>query len=93
MLAAGGLRARARRHRPSIANGDASRELKERIANRRAAIRSKKRFWRAAMRREAGRHENIFIAKSHDLESVRYGFGAFDESRRHRRGIDCTMQE
>jgi hypothetical protein len=38
------------------------------------AIRSKNRFWRAAMRREGGGHENFFIAKSRDSESMQRAF-------------------
>jgi hypothetical protein len=39
-----------------------------------AAIRSKNRFWRATMRREAGCHENFFIAKNGDSESAQRAF-------------------
>jgi hypothetical protein len=63
------------RPEPAIASGDAERAHPESAG----ATRSKKRFWRAAMRREAGKHENIFIAKSRDSESPRLGFGAIDE--------------
>jgi hypothetical protein len=38
------------------------------------AIRAKNRFWRAPMRREGGGHENIFIAKIRDSESVQRAF-------------------
>jgi hypothetical protein len=38
------------------------------------AIRAKNRFWRATMRREGGGHENIFIAKIRDSESVQRAF-------------------
>lgn len=34
------------------------------------AIRAKNRFWRAPMRRDAGGHENFFIAKNGDSESA-----------------------
>ena len=44
-------------------------------ANQPQAIRAKIRFWRAPMRREAGGHENFFIAKSRDSESVQRAFG------------------
>jgi hypothetical protein len=44
------------------------------VANRSAAIRIKNRFWRAAMRRKAGRRKNFFIAKNIDSESVQPGF-------------------
>jgi hypothetical protein len=44
------------------------------------SIRSKNRFWRAPMRREAGGHENFFVAKTRDSESVQRAFG------RHRHG-------
>jgi hypothetical protein len=37
-------------------------------------IRIKNRFWRAAMRRKAGRRKNFFIAKNIDSESVQPGF-------------------
>ena len=40
-----------------------------------AAIRPKIRFWRAPMRRRRGDHENIFIAKICDSESVQAAFG------------------
>jgi hypothetical protein len=39
-----------------------------------AAIRAKNRFWRAAMRREAGQRENFFIAKNRDSESAQRAF-------------------
>jgi hypothetical protein len=38
------------------------------------AIRAKNRFWRAAMRREAGQRENFFIAKNRDSESAQRAF-------------------
>jgi len=44
-------------------------------ANQRRAIRAKIRFWRAPMRREAGEHENFFIAKNRDSESALRAFG------------------
>jgi hypothetical protein len=40
-----------------------------------AAIPAKNRFWRAAMRREAGERENFFIAKNGDSESAQRAFG------------------
>jgi hypothetical protein len=40
-----------------------------------AAIPAKNRFWRAAMRREAGEHENFFVAKNCDSESAQRAFG------------------
>jgi hypothetical protein len=46
-----------------------------RTANQRCAIRAKNRFWRAPMRREAGEHENFFIAKTRDSESEQRAFG------------------
>jgi hypothetical protein len=52
-----------------------SRDPKIRNANQRRAIRAKNRFWRAAMRREAGEHENFFIAKNRDSESAQRAFG------------------
>jgi hypothetical protein len=39
-----------------------------------AAIPAKNRFWRAAMRRKAGEHENFFIAKNGDSESAQWAF-------------------
>jgi hypothetical protein len=39
------------------------------------AILAKNLFWRAAMRREAGEHENLFIAKNCDSESAQRAFG------------------
>jgi hypothetical protein len=49
--------------------GDASRGPKC-ASESAAAIRRKNRFWRAPMRREAGEHENYFIAKNRDSESA-----------------------
>jgi len=63
----------------SFANGDARRKSKTALANQRRAIRAKIRFWRAPMRREAGEHENFFIAKNRDSESAQH---AFDRHRR-----------
>jgi hypothetical protein len=42
-----------------------------------AAIRAKNRFWRAPMRREAGEHENFFIAKNRDSESAQRAFEGY----------------
>jgi hypothetical protein len=39
-----------------------------------AAILAKIRFWRATMGREAGSHENFFIAKNRDSESAQRAF-------------------
>ena len=44
------------------------------VANQPRAIRAKIRFWRAPMRREAGEHENFFIAKIRDSESASDAF-------------------
>ena len=44
------------------------------LPNRRRAIRSRIRFWRATMRREAGERENFFVAKVRDSESARSTF-------------------
>jgi hypothetical protein len=55
--------------------GGASRESRNRNANQLHAIRAKNRFWRAAMRREAGEHENFLIAKNCDSESAQSAFG------------------
>jgi hypothetical protein len=44
------------------------------VANQLAAIRIKNRFWRAAMRRKAGRRKNFFIAKKRDSESAQPAF-------------------
>jgi hypothetical protein len=49
-----------------------------------AAIRAKNGIWRATMRREAGEHENFFIAKNRDSESTQQAFRAAVELRRHR---------
>jgi hypothetical protein len=65
--------AHATAHRSSIASGDAPHEP-NRAANQPHAIRAKNRFWRAAMRREAGNHENFFIAKNRDSESAQRAF-------------------
>jgi hypothetical protein len=54
---------------------DASRGAQNRECESAAAIRSKNRFWRAAMRRQAPGNENFFIAKNHDSESAQRGFG------------------
>jgi hypothetical protein len=43
-------------------------------ANQSQSIRAKNRFWRARMRREAGEHENFFIAKNRDSESAQRPF-------------------
>jgi hypothetical protein len=45
------------------------------LANQLSAIRAKIRFWRAPMRREVVAHENFFIAKIRDSESVQSAFG------------------
>jgi hypothetical protein len=50
------------------------RTNQNRAANQPHAIRAKNRFWRAAMRREAGNHENFFIAKNRDSESAQRAF-------------------
>jgi hypothetical protein len=57
------------------------------------AILAKTRFWRAAMRREAGEHENFFIAKNCDSESAQRAFNRRRESQRHRLRIDAAMHE
>jgi hypothetical protein len=49
-------------------------DSKTRLPNQLRAIRAENRFWRAAMRREAGGHENFFIAKNRDSESVLRAF-------------------
>jgi hypothetical protein len=46
------------------------RAAENRFANQRSAIRAKNRFWRTSARREAGEHENFFIAKNRDSESA-----------------------
>jgi hypothetical protein len=60
-------------HRSLMMTGDASRGAKSRCESA-AAIRGKIRFWRAPMRREAGGHENFFIAKNRDSESAQRAF-------------------
>jgi hypothetical protein len=55
-------------------NVDASRAAKKCPCESAPAIRSKIRFWRAPMRREAGEHENLFIAKNRDSESAQRVF-------------------
>jgi hypothetical protein len=67
-------------HRSFTMSGELSAKTKSPSPNQPHAIRSKNRFWRAAMRREAGGHENFFIAKNRDSESAQRAFG------RHRRG-------
>jgi hypothetical protein len=69
-----------RMHRSFTMSGGVGAKTKSRSPNQPHAIRSKNRFWRAAMRREAGGHENFFIAKNRDSESAQRTFG------RHRRG-------
>jgi hypothetical protein len=59
--------------RSFVASGE--RRFEEKVARESAdAIRSKNRFWRAAMRREAGERENLFIAKNRDSESAQRVF-------------------
>jgi len=70
-----GLDANGFVHRSFTMIGASSRKPKIRNANQRCAIRAKNRFWRAAMRREAGEHENFFIAKIRDSESAQRAFG------------------
>jgi hypothetical protein len=50
-------------------------DSKTRLPNQLRAIRAENRLWRAAMRREAGGHENFFIAKNRDSESAQRAFG------------------
>src|SRR5580704_6690466 len=52
-----------------------ARDRRFEAANQPRAIRAKNRFWRAPMRREAGEHENFFIAKNRDSESAKRVFG------------------
>jgi hypothetical protein len=61
-------------HQSFTITGDASRALGHAAANQPQSIRSKNRFWRATMRREAGEHENFFIAKMRDSESAQRVF-------------------
>jgi hypothetical protein len=61
-------------HRLFTISGDASRATPTWVPNQRRAIRAKNRFWRAPMRREAGGHENFFIAKFRDSESTQPAF-------------------
>jgi hypothetical protein len=42
-----------------------------------AAIRSKNRFWRAPIGREAAQRKNFFIAKNRDSESARPPFSHY----------------
>jgi hypothetical protein len=70
---------RAYAHAPMFTMSGCAK-TKSRSPNQRHAIRSKNLFWRAAMRREAGGHENFFIAKNRDSESAQRAFG------RHWRG-------
>jgi hypothetical protein len=66
------VRTQLRIDRPSRAA--MHRTNQNRAANQPRAIRAKNRFWRAAMRREAGNHENFFIAKNRDSESAQRVF-------------------
>ena len=52
----------------------AKRYERERVSESVVAIRPKIRFWRAPMRRQRCDHENFFIAKPRDSESVRTAF-------------------
>ena len=61
--------ARVHRSFTIIAKSRARHRLLD-VANQPRAIRAKIRFWRAPMRREAGEHENFFIAKIRDSESA-----------------------
>jgi hypothetical protein len=61
---------------------DEAPETENRIANRSVAIRARNWFWRAAMRPEAGGHENFFIAKIRDSESVQRTFGRHSSASR-----------
>jgi hypothetical protein len=57
-------------HQSFTITGDASRARSDAVANQPQSIRAKNRIWRASMRREAGEHENFFIAKNRDSESA-----------------------
>jgi hypothetical protein len=70
------LDAHASVHRSFIMIGDASRGPKW-LCESVAAIRVKNRFWRVPMRREAGEHENFFIAKNRDSESAQRAFDRY----------------
>jgi len=61
--------------RRSFVASDEPRFEEKRARESAGAIRPKKRFWRAAMRRKAGDHENFFIAKNRDSESAQPAFG------------------
>jgi hypothetical protein len=80
------MRARA----PIVHHNREVRTPDERLdrANRPTAIRAKIRFWRAPMRREAGEHENFFIAKIRDSESAPDAFHRHQRRRRSRANID-----
>jgi hypothetical protein len=66
--------AHARVHQLFTISDDAPRAAKNHGGESAAAILAKIRFWRAAMRREAGEHENFFIAKNRDSESAQRAF-------------------
>jgi hypothetical protein len=61
-------------HQSFTITGDASRDVENRRRESAAAILAKIRFWRAAIRRKAGGHENFFIAKNRDSESTQRAF-------------------
>jgi hypothetical protein len=61
-------------HQSFTISGDASRDTKNHGCESAAAILAKIRFWRAAMRRKGGSHENFFIAKNRDSESAQRTF-------------------
>jgi hypothetical protein len=77
-----GVTSRAREHVSIVQTGDDHRAEEKPHPESAAAIPAKNRFWRAAMRRKAGEHENFFIAKNCDSESARRAFDRYRESRR-----------
>jgi hypothetical protein len=60
-------------HRSFATSGEL-RDNEKRARESALAIRAEIRFWRAAMRREVAAHENFFIAKTCDSESVLSAF-------------------
>src|SRR5260370_604815 len=70
IIAAASLDAHVSVRRSSTMSGDASPRSETAPANQPHAIRAKNRFWRARMRREAGLHENFFLAQNRASTSV-----------------------
>jgi hypothetical protein len=75
MIGAASPHARANVHQSFTMIADASSQNQNVPRESVDAIRAKIRFWRATMRREAGEHENFFVAKVCDSESAQRAIG------------------